>query len=120
MGVSVPTVKRIKPEFSELSFYYPTEIEDDVEHTIIICPRWVKLRRQLELRVDSTLTIENIGEVMLRSKSNWVCDKFVCNSVKMVAKALNARSTDTCEAETANTVLERPYKSLSVCLNFFQ
>jgi len=50
---------------------YCGDPDDDAEHTFIICSRWWRERRKLEVELAVELTSERMVEAMLRCKSEW-------------------------------------------------
>lgn len=44
---------------------------DTAEHTVIQCDRWVFWRNELENQLGTQVTVENLVQLMVRSKRNW-------------------------------------------------
>ncbi|KAI5747359.1 hypothetical protein M8J77_013857 [Diaphorina citri] len=56
---------------------------DDVEHTFFICNRWDRQRLELNGKLNTTVNVENLVEIMLVNPASWgYVDKFVTSILK--------------------------------------
>jgi len=44
---------------------------DDAEHTLFVCDRWWRTRKELEVNLGASMEPETIVGIMLESKENW-------------------------------------------------
>lgn len=57
--------------------------DDSAEHNLFQCPRWDRLRQDLNLKLGMTLNPQNIVDTMIDSKDAWnYCDTFICRIMK--------------------------------------
>lgn len=86
-------LERIGKIGSVLCKHCDLKVADTAEHTLTMCPAWIRERHTLMLEIGNDLSISNLVEKMLENKNKWRSVECFCDKV-MLSKEVAERDRE--------------------------